>query len=122
MIEAAAILGADYGQGYGIARPMRAEDVSVWRTNYHYSIDSLHPTTALGAMAAYLLWEMQQVAIANSTEALRRPPQAGGILERFLMEKNASGGRRAAMSEESDVPREQIIAYLTEHWLSEIGA
>ena len=57
LIEAAAILGADHGQGYGIARPMPAEDLMPWRLNWTFTVDPEQPRTALGALAGYLLWD-----------------------------------------------------------------
>lgn len=62
MIEAAAILGADLGQGYGIARPMPVEGVADWFQGFRHQVDAQRPRTALGALAAYLLWDMQRSA------------------------------------------------------------
>jgi EAL domain-containing protein (putative c-di-GMP-specific phosphodiesterase class I) len=57
LIEAAAILGADYGQGYGIARPMPAQDLMTWSQTWSLPVDPERPCTALGALADYLLWD-----------------------------------------------------------------
>lgn len=57
MIEAAAILGADQGQGYGIARPMPASELTAWAQGWSMPIDARHPRTPLGALAAFLLWD-----------------------------------------------------------------
>jgi EAL domain-containing protein (putative c-di-GMP-specific phosphodiesterase class I) len=59
MIEAAAILGADLGQGYGIALPMAVEDLACWTRDFRFDIDAQRPRTALGALSAYLLWDLQ---------------------------------------------------------------
>lgn len=55
MLEAATILGADYGQGYGIGRPMRMDQVILWNESFRVSVDPLNPQTGLGAEAAALL-------------------------------------------------------------------
>lgn len=51
LIEMAAALGADWGQGYAIARPMPPEDVPHWIRSWHWDIDPAHPCTALGRRA-----------------------------------------------------------------------
>ena len=53
LIEAAAILGADAGQGYGIARPMAAPELFGWAQQFSLSVPP-SPHTELGEMAA--LW------------------------------------------------------------------
>ena len=63
LIEAAAILGADAGQGYGIARPMRADALATWWCAFAHSVDVQHPRTPLGALAGYLLWDRQLLAL-----------------------------------------------------------
>jgi EAL domain-containing protein (putative c-di-GMP-specific phosphodiesterase class I) len=63
LIEAAALLGADAGQGYAIARPMRADEVPGWAAGFHLDLDPLHPRTALGALAGHLAWEERLAAI-----------------------------------------------------------
>jgi diguanylate cyclase (GGDEF)-like protein len=71
LIEAAAILGADMGQGYAISRPLPAADVLNWARNYVNPLHPQHhPLTALGAMASFILWEEQLRSIAQQ-ETLR---------------------------------------------------
>lgn len=65
LIEAAAFLGADHGQGYGIARPMPAGDVPTWAAAYRLSIDKARPATTLGALAAHLAWELRLSRVAG---------------------------------------------------------
>ena len=55
LVEATAILGADFGQGYEIAHPMRLNEVAPWHQNHVYQVDRNHPKTELGQMAASLL-------------------------------------------------------------------
>ena len=52
LIEMAAVLGARYGQGYGLARPMPAADLPAWEQTARlpaWQPDTLH--TAMGALA-----------------------------------------------------------------------
>ena len=64
LIEAAAILGADHGQGYAIARPMPAQQLAQWQSGYRHPVDRLDPRTPWGALASYLLWDRQLRALA----------------------------------------------------------
>ncbi len=57
LVEAAAILGADYGQGFALARPMSAQSLVDWNQHFIPALDPAHPTTVLGALAAHWLWE-----------------------------------------------------------------
>ncbi len=81
MIEAAAILGADLGQGYGIARPMPATEIVSWHQGFCYQVDTFHPVTALGALSAYLLWDMQR-----STGYSANGPDAAQLINRNRMD------------------------------------
>ena len=57
LIEAAAVLGADGGQGYALAKPMPASELPEWVRHFRLSIDHLSPRTHLGAVAAAWLRE-----------------------------------------------------------------
>lgn len=57
LIEAMAYLGADFGQGYGIARPMPADAVPGWVADFRWTVDQSQPSTDLGALATHLMWE-----------------------------------------------------------------
>ncbi len=52
-LEAAAVLGARFGQGYAIARPMPAQEVPAWVEGYRLPVDSQarQLRTSLGALA-----------------------------------------------------------------------
>ncbi|MCL5971072.1 MAG: EAL domain-containing protein [Firmicutes bacterium] len=71
LIEAAAILGADYGQGYGIARPMPADELAAWARQFQLNVEVMQPRTALGAFAASMLWQMQLRALTPLPDLLR---------------------------------------------------
>jgi len=57
LLELALVMGAHYGQGYEIARPMLAEEIHAWVKNWHYEIDLAHPRNTLGVWARFWLWE-----------------------------------------------------------------
>lgn len=65
LIEAAAVLGADGGQGYALAKPMPASELPGWVRQFRLSIDHSCPQTPLGAVAADWLRE-QTVLIPQS--------------------------------------------------------
>ena len=54
LVEAAALLGADYGQGYAIARPMPADALPAWIESLPACLLPAQPATALGALAVYM--------------------------------------------------------------------
>lgn len=65
LIEASIILGADYGQGFGIGHPMPVQEIVSWQENFTYVSNPGKPKTAMGALAGYLLWDQQLAALAN---------------------------------------------------------
>jgi predicted signal transduction protein with EAL and GGDEF domain len=67
LIEAATILGADAGQGYGLARPMDADAVSAWLGQFSLTPERLTPQTALGRIA--LDWVLRQRERAHERSA-----------------------------------------------------
>ncbi len=55
LVEAAAIFGADFGQGYAIAKPMPAEALPEWtKSHIPWSLDRARPTTLSGLLALFL--------------------------------------------------------------------
>lgn len=92
LVEAAAILGADFGQGYQIAEPMPLEQLPAWRQSYTFSIDPQAPKTALGAMAAFLIWDMQ---LSTTIDHAKRTSQfasgAKAALEQFIKNNRIQG-------------------------------
>ncbi|HUW98258.1 MAG TPA: EAL domain-containing protein [Acidiferrobacter sp.] len=69
LIEAAAILGADAGQGYAIARPMGARELLSWTHSSKLPLDPTHPQTALGAYAA-MIAQNALIALASTRPGL----------------------------------------------------
>lgn len=64
LVEAARILGADFGQGYALAQPMPATRLADWleQRSAPTTIDP-EPHTGLGALAAELRWEERFLAL-----------------------------------------------------------
>jgi len=63
LIEAATMLGADFGQGYALARPMPADALATWLDSHRPGPRAVGLRTGLGALAGELLWEEQFVAL-----------------------------------------------------------
>jgi hypothetical protein len=84
MIEAAAILGADYGQGYGIARPMPASDLTAWAQTWSMPIDPERPHTALGALAAFLLWDYKLGLLTDWPDLRAKFVKEPWLMHRYL--------------------------------------
>ena len=132
LIEAATILGADYGQGYGIARPMLVRDVIPWSQTWSFPIDPEQPCTALGALAGYLLWDHKLGMLSEWPElaatfikepwlvhryldrGLNLDPELPSLLERtqILALQGKRSPRYAKM-------RTELIERLGNNWLNE---
>lgn len=123
MIEAAAILGADRGQGYGIARPMPASEVARWNRNYRYPIQHHKPQTAIGAMAGYLLWDLQLAAISERPEIIEGFVGAKAIVDQFIAGNQLEGSPLDELlncnHQQTGSLRTQILDELTKYWLLE---
>ncbi len=103
LIEAAAILGAEFGQGYGIARPLAARSLPAW-VQHHLplQLDPSHPHTALGALAASLRWEHRLAAVnASWPELIRQiaglPCAASAWLHEYQLENVPIGQLHQSM-------------------------
>lgn len=70
LIEAAAQLGVDAGQGYAIARPMPRAAVVDWARNFRLAVDPEHPRTELGGLAAHVAWEHRVAAFGSLSSRL----------------------------------------------------
>lgn len=136
IVEAAAVLGADRGQGYGIARPMPLAELPAWLHGYRYEVNARRPRTAIGAMAAYLLWEQQIAAIADRPELVAQFVGARAIVDEFIRANRLQGGslerllarhhELATAAEHAETQRAQVRAQLldelTGYWLEEVRA
>ncbi len=94
LIEAAAVLGADFGQGYGIAAAMSGEEVGHWVESFHFETNIRAPRTALGSMAALRRWSGQLSEIGRYAELtdIRRPLEDLRRLVSRIPELSAGGG------------------------------
>jgi len=70
LIEAAIQLGVDAGQGYGIARPMSADDVLPWVRDYRLDVDPHTPRTPMGALAGHVAWEDRATVLGEHYERI----------------------------------------------------
>jgi EAL domain-containing protein (putative c-di-GMP-specific phosphodiesterase class I) len=128
LIESAAILGADQGQGYGIARPMPIEQVAQWHAEFRFDIDPLRPRTALGALATYLLWDMQlgsaatdgQGGVVNARQTVRDFIAERGLQHTELARLLDEHFRRGASARPRI--RHHVIERFTEIWCAELAA
>ncbi len=130
-IEAATILGADRGQGYGIARPMPAADLLRWHADFQHEIDPHTPQTALGAMAGFLLWDLQLAELARWPNMLAEFTRGDSVIERYRRKHAATDARlesllartraeagHGANHERYRRAREEVMKELHEHWTS----
>ncbi len=70
LIEAAYMLGADAGQGYGISRPLPADEIPAWVHDHRLRLDRDNPSTHLGGLASHVAWEHRAAALAADSRAL----------------------------------------------------
>ncbi|MDA8383808.1 MAG: EAL domain-containing protein [Betaproteobacteria bacterium] len=91
LIEAAAILGADHGQGYGIARPMPPGDLAAWHRTFDVHVDPLCPRTSLGALAAYLLWDTQLGALGPWPRLMKQFAATPCAVTQFIASRQLEG-------------------------------
>ena len=97
LIEAAAILGADAGQGYGIARPMAAADLPAWHRSFVFTVDPFHPRTALGALAGYLLWERQLEGLGDRPQLISEFVASPCAVAKFIAANHLEGSALDAL-------------------------
>lgn len=72
LIEAAAVLGADAGQGYAVSRPIKATALRPWAQAFRFTACHAGPTTALGAYATLLLHDTL-VGLLEARSELPKP-------------------------------------------------
>lgn len=130
LIEAAAILGADHGQGYGIAKPMPAQNVMEWSRAWVFPIDPEQPRTALGALAGYLLWDYKLGTLTDWPELAATFIKEPWLVHRYLASGNGLDPELPAMLERTQIlalqgqrsakyvgMRKELIERLGEIWL-----
>lgn len=77
MVEAASILGADFGQGFALAHPMPPEDLPAWLTKARPDRQGVPPRRALGALASALRWDERFVELFDVPDSRDRHVRAG---------------------------------------------
>lgn len=90
-LEAATILGADFAQGYWIARPMPEEKLVPWIKEFRWNLDYSQPKTALGTFASTLLWHAQLKALTQSPTLLIQFVQASCPLAPYIEAQGLRG-------------------------------
>jgi EAL domain-containing protein (putative c-di-GMP-specific phosphodiesterase class I) len=132
LIEAATILGADHGQGYGIARPMPTQEVMPWIEAWSFPIDPEQPRTALGALAGYLLWDHKLGLLADWPQFAEQFIKEPWLVHRYLNRRGKSDTELCTMLESTQIValkgkrsdrykqmRKDLIEQLGAIWLDE---
>ena len=88
MIEAASILGADFGQGFALARPMAAEQLPDWLDSFNSGGRGAPPRCALGALAAVLCWDERLIDLFDETWSRDRHVRAPSGAADYLRTAN----------------------------------
>jgi len=84
MIEAAAILGVDFGQGYGIARPMPSSHVMNWSKRHNLQAQEAHPKTMIGILAEYLIWDHTLKLLAPKPDLVAEFLRQTNPIQRYI--------------------------------------
>jgi diguanylate cyclase (GGDEF)-like protein len=84
MLEAASILGADFGQGFALAHPMPPEELPDWLSIARTARPDAPPRCALGALASALRWEERFAGLFDVPEARQRHVRAGSGVGEWL--------------------------------------
>jgi len=102
ILEAAAVLGADCGQGHAIAEPMTTAELLLWSKRYVYPVHPHAPRTALGAMAGYLLWDVER---------------ANRLAQHFIDHNELHDSELDLLRRHETSTAPQIIRTLRDYWL-----
>jgi diguanylate cyclase (GGDEF)-like protein len=84
MIEAASILGADFGQGFALAHPMPPEALPDWLASFKSVVPGTFPRSALGALAGALRWEERFIELFDEPHSRERHVRGGGSAAEYL--------------------------------------
>lgn len=109
LAEVATRLGADFGQGFGIARPMPVEELVSWALSYQHQQDrELH--SLLGAMAYH--W-----AFVHGPVHFKRGPLEDCALTRYFIATGMDASEGATLHRELhswDTPPSSLVKSMTE--------
>lgn len=84
LIEAAAVLGVDHGQGYGLGRPMPLDALPAWAAQHRLDIDPNRPRTPWGALAGFLLWNRQLIALRRWPDLIEDFVRSPCLVQRYI--------------------------------------
>src|SRR5574337_678833 len=84
MVEAAAILGADFGQGFALARPMPPEQLPDWLAGFDAEEPGGSARHALGALVAALRWDERFAELFDEPYSRDRHVQAQSAVADYL--------------------------------------
>ena len=111
---------------------MPAEDLPDWHRSYVHAVDPQNPRTALGAMAGYLLWDLQLAAITNWPNLVEEFAGTNCIVDQFITARQLQGSALdkllrhnhalALSGPQSNIyqrTRALVIELLKDYWLSE---
>lgn len=132
MVEAATILGADFGQGFALAHPMSPDALQGWLAAFELDGHDPLPGSALGALAAALRWEERFVELFDEPYSRERHVRTSSMVDQYLLRGEgalaplrASHGamRKAAMAGPFDTEygrlRDVFFSLLVERVLAE---
>ena len=123
-VEIAAILGADLGQGYVLARPMPAAALADWLHGFAAGWNGARPATAAGVLARALLWEEQFLALPPELAAWQAHAASQCVVGDYLGDIDGPTGaalrdRHAAMhAGAASGPRNQAYAMARDAFLA----
>ncbi|MDA8026575.1 MAG: PAS domain S-box protein [Actinomycetota bacterium] len=118
LIEAVSLVGADFGQGYGISAPITFDAVIEWVNSYQPYPISNNVSTPLGAIAFLRRWSRRIGALGSyvsnisTSEIIREVTNGLGsllddkcrsIIEKFTNEREASHGAYAFVALEAEL-------------------
>lgn len=120
VIEAARILGAPLGQGYGLAEPMAAGQIIPWSKSFRFDVEPDRIHTFLGALAHHWLGVHRiRMGLAESPKGLEQCPITRFLEERGLQHSEAASWHAKIhdnidLRENSDRFMEWLIARIRE--------
>ncbi len=74
LVEVAAVLGADAGQGYALAKPMPPAEVLLWLRQFHWFTEPADPQTGLGLRARQWVRDEAQRNLAERSPSAQQHP------------------------------------------------
>ena len=110
MIEAALILGADFGQGYALAWPMPEAMLAEWSARFRPSWSATRPRSALGMLAAALVWEEQFKALPEDPAFWQRHASLGRLCHGQAADGAANDGEENRPNPALEALRDEMRA------------